>query len=149
MALGTTSSSRICGGHLVTRLALSFGVDTSGMVLISIQELGITALGKMRIPRHVKPDRPEPTLGDVMRGLTNVQDEHHCLMVSLVAMMRHLGMDHPPFPSADPVVPPPSQSRNNGYDGVGPSSTHPGDTDDDDDDDDNKETKTKSEGSEE
>lgn len=49
MALGTTSQSRICGGHCVTILALSYGVDTSGMVPISIQFLGTTTLGKMRV----------------------------------------------------------------------------------------------------
>ena len=28
------------------------------------------------------------------------------MMASLFMVMRHLGMDHPPFPSVDPIVPP-------------------------------------------
>lgn len=49
MALSTTSSSRICEGHWVTRLAIYYGVDTSGMVTISIRELSTTALEKMQV----------------------------------------------------------------------------------------------------
>ena len=47
MALGSTPFSRICRGHWVTRLALYYKVDTSGMVHIPIRELGTTSLGKM------------------------------------------------------------------------------------------------------
>lgn len=47
MALGSVSSSRICGGHWVTRLAHYYGLVTSVMVLILIKDTGITALGKM------------------------------------------------------------------------------------------------------
>nr|KAJ0196429.1 hypothetical protein LSAT_V11C700384590 [Lactuca sativa] len=97
-------------------------------------------------PRHAEPDRPEPTLRDVMWGLTAVQEEHRWMMDSLVAVMQNLGMDHPPFPNVDPIVSCPSQSHNIGYDIVGPSGTHHGDTDDDDDE---EETETDSEGSEE
>lgn len=49
MTLGTTSLGRICGGYWVTRLSLSYGVDTSGMVPISICELCTTTFGKMRV----------------------------------------------------------------------------------------------------
>lgn len=42
-------SSRIYGGHWVTQLALSYESNTSSMVLIPIQEIGTTALGKMRV----------------------------------------------------------------------------------------------------
>nr|KAJ0199898.1 hypothetical protein LSAT_V11C600304370 [Lactuca sativa] len=159
IALGTTSSSRICRGDRVTRLSLSYGVDTSRMVPISIRDLGTKDLGKMwvltreagqpwrapgddivesirqvepkvipdptfvrrHIPRHADPDHPEPTLGDVLQGLTAAQEERRWMMASLVA------------------------PRITGYDCFGPSGTHFGDTDDDDDD---KETKTESEGSE-
>lgn len=107
-----------------------------------------------QIPRHVKPDFLEPTLGDVMWGLTAAREECRWMMTSLFIVMRHLGMDHPPFPSADPVVPHPSQPHIIGYKGTGPSGTHPGDTDDDNDDndgddDDDEETDTKSEGGDE
>ena len=74
------------------------------------------------------------------------------MMSSLVTVMRHLGMDHPPFPGAAPIVPQPSQPCNTSYDGVGPFGTYPIDTnadDDDADDDDEEDTKTESEGGEE
>ena len=54
------------------------------------------------------------------------------MMALLVVVMSHLGMDHPPFPSGDPIVPPPSQLHNTGYDVAGASGTRPGDTNDDD-----------------
>nr|KAJ0217204.1 hypothetical protein LSAT_V11C300126580 [Lactuca sativa] len=184
ITLGTRSSIHICGGHWFTRLALSYGVDTSGMVTISIWELGTTSLGKMQmltreagqpcrvlgdaivtpiwevepevilelsfvrhqILRHAEPDHPESTHGDVMCGLTAAQEERLLMMALVVVVMRNLGMDHPPFPSADPVVPPFSQPRNTGYDGADPSGTHPGYTDDDNND---EETETESKGGEE
>ncbi|CAI9281695.1 unnamed protein product [Lactuca saligna] len=46
IALGSTHSSRICRGHWVTRLTLSYEVDTSGIVPMPIWEMGIIALGK-------------------------------------------------------------------------------------------------------
>nr|KAJ0224487.1 hypothetical protein LSAT_V11C100043360 [Lactuca sativa] len=47
LAVGSMPSSRICGGHWVTRLALSYDADTSGMVPIPIKDMSIIALGKM------------------------------------------------------------------------------------------------------
>ncbi|CAI9293971.1 unnamed protein product [Lactuca saligna] len=58
-------------------------------------------------PRHVNLDQPQLTLRD------------------------HLGLDHPHFPHASPVVPPPAHLRGVGNDGVGTSGTYPRDTDDD------------------
>nr|KAJ0226655.1 hypothetical protein LSAT_V11C100042900 [Lactuca sativa] len=108
MALGSTPSSRICRSHWVTRLALSYEVDTSVMVPMPIRELGNTALGKMWV---------------VVRG---VRKQWRILKDNI-----HLGMDHPPFPRAGPSIPPPSQPQGAGHGGDGPSGTHHGDTDDD------------------
>lgn len=47
MPLGTMPSSKICGGHWVTRLALSYKDDTSGMAPIPVRDMGTTALGKI------------------------------------------------------------------------------------------------------
>nr|KAJ0193834.1 hypothetical protein LSAT_V11C800442240 [Lactuca sativa] len=44
---GSMPWSRIYEGHWVTRLALSYEVDTSGMFSIPIRDVGSTALGKM------------------------------------------------------------------------------------------------------
>ncbi|CAI9298788.1 unnamed protein product [Lactuca saligna] len=179
MALGTTSSSRVCEGHWVTSLALSYGVYTSGMVHISIQELGTITIQKMWVltieagqpqrvsgddivepirqvepkvvpgsafvrhqrPRNAEPDLSEPNIGEVMQGLTDAQQECHWMMDSLVMMMQHLGMDHPPFLSADPIVPSHFQPHNTSYYSTGPLGTHPGEADDDDDE---EETETES-----
>nr|KAJ0197139.1 hypothetical protein LSAT_V11C700355440 [Lactuca sativa] len=143
MALGSTPSRRICRGRWITRLALYYEVDISGMVHMPIREMGTTAHGKIqwRIseddiveliqqvepedipdsvivrrqwPRYTEPGQPEPTLHDVMQCLD-------------------LGIDHPPFPMAGPTIPHPSQPRGTFHDGVGTSSIHPRDTDDDND----------------
>lgn len=49
MALGSMPSSRICGGHYVTHLALYYEVETSGMVHIPIRDISTTSVGKMHI----------------------------------------------------------------------------------------------------
>lgn len=54
-------------------------------------------------------------------------------MDSISEVIRHLAMDHPPFPRTGPTVPPPSQTHGTGHDGTGTSATHPKDTDDDSD----------------
>nr|KAJ0209507.1 hypothetical protein LSAT_V11C400189480 [Lactuca sativa] len=87
-------SSRICRGHWVTSLALSNEVNTSGMFLIPFRDMGANALGNMRV-------------------------EHRWIMASIARVMRHLGMDHPPFPQTDSVVRPPAQPRGTIHDGVG------------------------------
>ncbi|CAI9290168.1 unnamed protein product [Lactuca saligna] len=121
MALGSMPSSRIYGGHRLTRLALSYEVDTSEMVHMPIQEMCTTIIGKMQVepkdihepaferhqrPRNAKPDQLDSTL----RVL--------------------LGMDHPPFPHTDATAPPSAQP---GHHGVGPSGTYHGDTNNDND----------------
>lgn len=47
MALGSTPSIRICKGHWVTTLAISYEVATSEMVPMPIREMGTTTIGKM------------------------------------------------------------------------------------------------------
>lgn len=47
MALGSMPSIRICRGHWVTRLALSYEFDTSEMVHIPIRYMSTTVLWKM------------------------------------------------------------------------------------------------------
>ncbi|CAI9269254.1 unnamed protein product [Lactuca saligna] len=84
MALGTTLSSRICGGHWVEPEVVP---DLSFM--------------RRQRPRYAEPDFSDPTLDDAMRGLSDAWEECHRIMASLVAVMRHLGMDHSPFPSAN------------------------------------------------
>lgn len=49
MTLGSFPSHTICGGHWVTHLALSYEVDTSGMIPIPIRDMSTIALGKMRV----------------------------------------------------------------------------------------------------
>ncbi|CAI9273401.1 unnamed protein product [Lactuca saligna] len=58
-------------------------------------------------PRHVEPDYPKHTLGDVMRSLTiargaALDDELACRGDTVY------GDGHLPFPGADHIVPPPS-----------------------------------------
>lgn len=84
-------------------------------------------------PRNLEPDKPEPTLHDVMQCLVIAQEERRWIMASVIGVMRHLGMDNPSFPRAGLVVPPPSQAWGIGHDGTGTSGTHPKDTDDDSD----------------
>nr|KAJ0202212.1 hypothetical protein LSAT_V11C600316960 [Lactuca sativa] len=45
----STPSSRIFGGQWVTRLALSYDVDTSRIVPMPIRDISTTALGKMQV----------------------------------------------------------------------------------------------------
>ena len=68
-----------------------------------------------------------------MQYLIVAYEERCWIMTSVSAMLRYLGMDHPPFPRAGPYVPPLSQPQGVVHDGVGPSGTHPGDTDNDED----------------
>lgn len=171
MALGLTPSSRICRGHQVTRLDLTYEFDTIGMVPMPILQLGTIVIGKMWVlvrgveqqlripkddivesiqqeesedileptfvrsqrPRYVEHDQLEPTLRDVIQCLITAQEEHRWIMDSISEVIRHLAMDHPPFPRTGPTVPPPSQTHGTGHDGTGTSATHPKDTDDDSD----------------
>lgn len=65
-----------------------------------------------------------------MRCLDAIQEEHLQIMASIVGVRQHIGMDHPLFPQAGPVVPPPTQPMHAGHDGDGPSNIRHGDTDD-------------------
>lgn len=47
LAVGPMAKIRIYGGHWVTRLDRSYGVNISGMVLCSTTELGVSALKKI------------------------------------------------------------------------------------------------------
>ncbi|CAI9295066.1 unnamed protein product [Lactuca saligna] len=123
MAVGSTPSSKIRRDHWVTRMAISYEVDTSGMVPMPIREMGTTALGKMWVlvesedipeltfvrcqrPRHAKLDYREPTIHDVMRCLVVTHEERRWIIASITGVMQHLGMDHLPFPRTGPAVPP-------------------------------------------
>nr|KAJ0189621.1 hypothetical protein LSAT_V11C800404730 [Lactuca sativa] len=81
MALGSTPLSWICGGHWVTRLTLSYEVNTGGIVPMPSREMGTTVLGKMQA-----------------LCLVVAREECHWIMASTTGVMRHLGMEHPPFP---------------------------------------------------
>nr|KAJ0217239.1 hypothetical protein LSAT_V11C300133210 [Lactuca sativa] len=100
-ALSSTPSSNIFRGHWFTRLALSYELDTCGMVPMPIKEIGTTALGEMRVL---------PTLRDVMQCLVVAHEERRWIMVSISGVMWHLGMDHPPFPKVGPSFQPPTQA---------------------------------------
>ena len=54
-------------------------------------------------------------------------------MASTTGVMRHLGMEHPPFPQVGPTFPPPSQPRGTVHDVSGPQGIHYGDIDEYDD----------------
>nr|KAJ0221926.1 hypothetical protein LSAT_V11C200080140 [Lactuca sativa] len=137
MVLGSTPLSRICEGHRVTSLALSYEVDTSWMVSMPIQEMGTTALAKCGcwfgesgssggFRRTISWTGTEST--NVTQCLIAAQEEHCWIMV-----IRHLGMDHPPFTRASPAVLSLSQPRGAGHDRPVTSGTHLKDIDDDSD----------------
>nr|KAJ0195660.1 hypothetical protein LSAT_V11C700360860 [Lactuca sativa] len=74
IALGSKPSSRICGGHWVTRLALSYEVETSWMVLILIREMGTTALRKMHALTQVGRQWRIPD-DNIMEPIQQVESE--------------------------------------------------------------------------
>lgn len=64
------------------------------------------AFAMHQIPRHAESDLPKQTLRDVMQYLVAVLEERHWIMVSIAGVMRHLGVDHPPFPRVGHAIPP-------------------------------------------
>lgn len=76
MDLGTMHSSTIYDGHWVTGLALSYQVDTSGMVLILIRDMGAKDLGKMRVLVQGVDRQWRVPDDDIVEPIRQVESEH-------------------------------------------------------------------------
>ncbi|CAI9294402.1 unnamed protein product [Lactuca saligna] len=75
MDLGSMPLIKICGGHWVTRLALSYKVDTSMMVPIPIRDMTTTTLGKIRVLEGpVVPPPAQPSHNGASASSTHPRD---------------------------------------------------------------------------
>ena len=68
------------------------------------EDIPFPAFVRRHRPRYAEPGQLKTTLCDVMKYLIAAKEEHRWIMDLVSVMMRHLGMDHQPFPRVGPCV---------------------------------------------